>query len=56
MIELLYLDVLIVLNIKTVPAFSAALTEAHSPSGWAILCIAVGDIPGSLVPDIKIWY
>ena len=30
---------------KIVPAFSAAFADAHSPSGWAILCIAVGDIP-----------
>ena len=28
-----YLLVLIVLRIKTVPAFSAAFAEAHSPSG-----------------------
>ena len=36
---------LIVLKMKIVPAFSAALADAHSPSGWAILCMAVGEIP-----------
>lgn len=25
--------------------FNSPLALAHSPSGWAILCIAVGDIP-----------
>ena len=33
------------LKIKTVPASWAALTDPHSPSGWAIFCKALGDIP-----------
>lgn len=37
--------VAIVLRVKITPAFSAALAFAHSPSGCAIRCIAVGEIP-----------
>ncbi len=35
---------LIVLKMKMVPYFSAALTLAISPSGWAIFWRPVGDI------------
>ena len=40
-----YLEVLIELKMKIIPASSAAFADAHSPSGWANFCKAVGEIP-----------
>lgn len=34
-----------VLSVKITPAFSAAFAEAISPSGWANMWPAVGEIP-----------